>query len=261
VQRGDVVAAQVNLGSDRINLEMQRARVATSRADLLAALGRSPSESIELVAPAEVDGEVSSTGPASLEALLERALAKRPLLARYRGLAEQAALDKRIAGADWWPTVAAGASYDRSGPNFAGEQGVWGDPTRQYVATAQLLLQWNLFNGRLTQAAEQRAELAERQVALQAELAIRQVQDEVARARASLAALESAEALARQNLEAAGEGVRLAKERLEAGAASQLELRDASLKLTQAKLAVVNARIDRLVARAELARAVGGELP
>jgi outer membrane protein TolC len=54
--------------------------------------------------------------------------------------------------------------------------------------------------------------------------------------------------------------VRLAQQRLEAGAATQLEVRDAALKLTQAKLTLVNARIDAIVARADLNRAAGGSL-
>ena len=60
---------------------------------------------------------------------------------------------------------------------------------------------------------------------------------------------------------AAEEGEAAARARLEAGAASQLEVRDAELKLTQARLALLSARVDEIVSRADLARATGGQLP
>ena len=63
-----------------------------------------------------------------------------------------------------------------------------------------------------------------------------------------------------ENLGAAEQGLSLARQRLEAGLASQLEVRDATLKLTQAELSLVQARIDHAVAAADLNRAVGGAL-
>lgn len=259
LQRSEVIAAQVNLGTDRISLAGQRARVDQARADLAVLLGRSPDDPFEVAPPAEIDAEgVRELEVPALTPLLERARRDRPLLARQREIVSQAQLDQRIASADRYPTVSAGAAYSRSGPTFAGRDGVYGDPSRQYVATAQLQVQWNLFNGRQTSANEQRAAISERQARLQAELARRQVEDEVARARASVAALAETERLARENLGAAEEGVRLAEQRLDAGLATALDVRDATLKLTQAKLTLVNARIDRVVAQADLARAVGG---
>jgi outer membrane protein len=261
LKRGDVIAAQVNLGTDRINLAGQRARGEQARADLAVLLARSPADPFEIVPPTDVDGKSPAVaeGPPLAE-LLARAHRDRPLLSRYRELLGQAALDRRIASADRYPSVSAGLSYGRSGPTFAGADGVFGNPARQFVATGQVLVQWNLFNGRLTSANEQRAEIGERQVGLQAEAAMRQVDGEVARSRASVVWLAQEESLARENLSSAEEGVRLARERLDAGAATQLEVRDAALKLTLAKLTLVNTRIDRVVARADLARAVGGSI-
>ena len=54
--------------------------------------------------------------------------------------------------------------------------------------------------------------------------------------------------------------MRLAQDRFTVGAGTQLEVRDASLKLTQSRLALLNARIDQSVARADLDRAVGRRL-
>lgn len=259
LQRSEVIAAEVNLGNDRISLASQRARAEQAHADLAALLGRSPDDPFEAAPPADIDAEgLKNLEVPALTPLLERARRDRPLLTRQRELVGQAELDQRIASADRYPTVSAQAAYSRSGPTFSGRDGVYGDPSRQYAAAAQLEVKWNLFNGRQTSANEQRAAVAERQARLQAELARRQVEGEVAKARAGLAALAQAERLARGNLGAAEEGVRLAEQRLDAGLATALDVRDATLKLTQAKLTLVNARIDRVVAQADLARAVGG---
>jgi outer membrane protein TolC len=86
------------------------------------------------------------------------------------------------------------------------------------------------------------------------------VSSEVARGRAQVVALARSARLAQDALGAAEEGLKLARERLDAGAASQLEVRDAALKLAEAKLALVSAVVDHAVARADLNRALGGTL-
>jgi outer membrane protein TolC len=52
----------------------------------------------------------------------------------------------------------------------------------------------------------------------------------------------------------------LAERRFDAGAATQIEIRDALLNLTRAQLTLLTTRIDAIIARADLNRAVGGAL-
>ncbi|MBI5545032.1 MAG: TolC family protein [Deltaproteobacteria bacterium] len=168
--KSDVIAARVNLGNDRMGLETQRARAVQTRAELAGALGLRPEAVRELAPPADVDrDEAALQEPPTAEALLEKARASRPTFARAQALLEQAQLDEKIASAEWWPTVTGLLSYDRAGPNFAGNEGVWGNPARQFVATAQLSVQYNLFNGRQTIAHQQQASIARRSVQVQAE--------------------------------------------------------------------------------------------
>ncbi|HEY3446867.1 MAG TPA: TolC family protein [Myxococcales bacterium] len=257
--KSDVIAARVNLGNDRISLETQRARAEQARTDLAMALGARPQEIGALAAPPDVDrDEIARQEPPGADALLSRAQEKRPAFARAKVLLEQAALDKRIAAADWWPQVNGSLAYERQGPTFAGEDGVWGNPVRQFVFTGAVSVSWNAFNGRQTLAGEQRANIAERIALTQAAQLAVQVEGELARARTNVVLLARAVALSAENLKIAEEGVSLAQQRLDAGAATQLEVRDAALKLTQAKLTLVNARIDAIVARADLNRAAGG---
>ncbi len=260
-QKSDTIAARVNVGNDRLALENQKTRAEQARAELALALGMGPGQIQALGASAEVDrDEAALREPPALEALVEQARKARPAFARARAQAEQAALDAKIATADYWPQVSGVLSYDRSGPTFAGENGVWGNPGRQFVATAQLSVTANLFNGRQTLAAQQRASIAQRTVKAEAEQLLLQVESELARARLNVLALARAVTLAGESLRLAEEGVALARQRLDAGAATQMEVRDANLKLTQAKLSLVHARIDALVARADLNRAAGGAL-
>ncbi len=260
--RLDVLTARGNLGADRIAVEQAQARLIQARADLSVITGRDAGEALPIAPPAAVAGPglPSAEEPPAQQLLLDRARRSRPLLSAQAENVRAAEIGESIAHGAWFPVVSAQASYTRQGPNLAGSDGVYGDPARQYAANAQVLLQWNLFNGRQTLADEQRAAISTRRARAQAEQAEQQVSAEIARARSNLVAFQRAAALAADNLTAAEQGVALARSRLEAGAASQLELRDASLKLTQAKLTLVNARIDHVVARADLNRSVGGVL-
>ena len=263
VPKSEMLAAQVNLGTDRINFELQKGRVVQTQAALSVALGAPAEKRWSLVAEPAIDrvSERTLDPLPPLEGLLAEARASRPALKRVKALQDAAKVDVTIARADLWPQLGLAFSYDRTGPHLAGADGVWADPSRQYVASAQLAVQWNLFNGRQTSAAVQRAEIARRRLDVEAAELDREIGAQVIQAQSTLLALGRAVGLAQGNLTTATEGERLARQRLDAGSATQLEVRDATLKLTQAQLTLVNARIDFLTARADLARAIGGELP
>lgn len=259
--RLEVLTARGNLGTDRIAIEQARARLAQAQGDLAVIVGRDAGEELPVVAPAALGAPTRSAGdPPGEAALLAQARRARPLLSGQAENVRAAELSQDIAGGAWFPTVGLQATYNRQGPTLSGTEGVYGDPARQYTATAAVVLQWNLFNGRQTLADEQRAALATRRAKAQAAQAEQNVSNEIARARSNLLALRRSGALAQENLAAAEQGVAVARDRLDAGVASQLEVRDATLKLTQAKLTLVQARVDEVVALADLNRAVGGAL-
>jgi len=260
--KADTYAARVNLGNDRIAVEAQRSRVEQARADLAVALGRNADPELSAVPPSTLDGAGAPAGvePPPAGALLDRARRARPLLQARSALVGTADLDVKVAHGGWWPVLFLEGTYLRQGTSLRGAGGVYDDLSRQYSGLARLVVQWNLFSGRQTAAAERRAEVAAHRARLQAEQAEQQVSAEIARARSAVVALARSAALSRENLSAAESGLRLARERLDAGAASQLEVRDAALKLAQAKLDLLSARIDHAVAVADLNRAVGGTL-
>jgi outer membrane protein TolC len=137
---------------------------------------------------------------------------------------------------------------------------VYGDFSQQYAVNVGVTLTWNLFEGRLTSAAVQRANVNERRTQLQAEQALLQVTGQIARSRSNYVTLSTSAGLAEENLKAAEESLKLAERRYDAGAGTQVEVRDALQNLTRAQLTLLAARIDAIIARADLNRAVGGAL-
>lgn len=257
--KSDIFTARSNLANDRVAAEGQRIRLAQARHALAAALGHDGPEELAVVPPAALEGAAAARPePPDLETLVQTARERRPVLAAQAALVSAADAAVGGAKAGWLPSLAAEASYFRQGADLTSSAGVYGDPTRNYSATTQLVLSWNLFEGRRTVANVRRAEASLSRARASQDATASQVVQEVADARAAAAALSRQVALAHDSLAVAEQGLALARERLDAGLATQLEIRDASLKLTQAELSLLEARIDLAVASADLARAVGG---
>jgi outer membrane protein TolC len=257
--KSDALQARVNLANDRIAAEAQRTQVARARSSLAQALGRSDGAEIGVVPPAALDAAApAAPEPPPLEELLATARARRPALAAQADLVAAADAAASGARAGWLPSLQARGSYFKQGSELATYEGVWGDPSRAYVATAQLVLSWNLFEGWRSVATVRRGDASARRARAARDRTEALVAKELSDARAAVIGLAREVALAADALTVAGQALALARERLDAGLADQLEIRDASLKLTQAELSLVQARIDHAVARADLARAAGG---
>ncbi|HEX9050645.1 MAG TPA: TolC family protein, partial [Anaeromyxobacter sp.] len=257
--KSDAIQARVNLSNDRISVEGQRIRLAQARSALAQALGQNDGSEIEVVAPASLEPAApAAPEPPPVQELLGIARARRPALAAQAALVSAAEAAASGARGGWLPTVSAQASWAKQGAELASYEGVYGDPSRAYVAVAQLVLTWNLFEGGRTLATQRRADAAALHARAIQGRTEAMVAKEIVDARAAATSLSRQVALATDALAVATQGLELARQRLEAGLANQLEVRDASLKLTQAELSLVQARIDHAIARADLARAAGG---
>lgn len=259
-QKADTFTARVNLGNDRMAVEQARTRLVLARADLATALGMPGDAAPEVVAPAGLDASApGGAEPPALEELLATARRRRPTVAAAAAQVEAADAGVSAARAGYLPTLSAQSSYGRrSTDTLVGGDGVVADPSRAYVASVGVVLSWNLFAGRATEATAQRARLSADRTRATSARTLDGVARELTAARRAVVAQARQVALAADNLGAAEQGLTLARQRLEAGLASQLEVRDATLKLTQAELSLVQARIDHAVAAADLSRAVGG---
>jgi outer membrane protein len=259
--RSDALSARANLQGDRINVEAQRARVAQARAALAQVLGRTDPDALAVVAPPGIDAvELPSGEPPEVATLLARARERRPGLLADRAFVEAAETGVSSARAGYYPSLQAVAGYSRAGSQLGGAGGVWSDPSRDYTGTARVVLSWNLFEGGFTRSQVSRARATllgtEATRARNDQLVAR----EIAAARSAVVALGLEVRLATDGLAIARDALALATQRFEAGLASQIEIRDANLKVTQAELTLVQTRIDHAVATADLARAVGGAL-
>ncbi len=260
--KADTYSARVNLGTDRIATRTQAQAVARARTDLATILGLQSDAAPDVVPPPTVAGPGLPRQPElpPLSALLADARKRRPALAAGRLAGEASDVEIARARAAWWPTVGLQANYQRQTPDTSGTFGLFGNPSNNYVATAQVTLSFNLFAGGSTAAGVQRAEVAARQAWAQLQQQEQSVSSEVAVAREQVATLTDTAATIQENVQASQDAVRFARERLDAGVGSQLEVRDAIVKLADARLQWVSAVIDLVVARADLNRAVGGAL-
>jgi outer membrane protein len=250
--KGDALAAQVNLGSDRINAEKQLAAVTQAQVDLAQWLGRPESEPLDAVDP---PGPEASPAPnISLENALDLARRNRPLLVQWGSQVRAAEAFVTVQAAGWAPRLNFQIQYLRQGPEA---ETVFAKFGKQNEFIGAFTLNWDLFNGFQTdaqtkqaraQAAQARLNLAqnERDIAGQVKVAL----DSVG---VQLRALEEA----RRNRDAATQNVEYFQERFKAGAASTLEVRDAQIKLQQAFQTLIQTRSDAEVARAALEKAMG----
>ena len=259
--KADTYSARVNLGSDRLAARSQGSAVTRAQSDLAVVLGLPPDAGLEVEPPETlVGGRPPEQEIPSLAELMARALKRRPLLASLKLSVEAADLDIGQAQGAYWPTLSLQASYQKQTPVFGGTFGLFGNLSNQSVALVQLSIGLNVFAGGETRAGVERAEVAAQRARVRLEQAEETVSAEVTEARDQVATLTDALSLAQENLTTAEQGLRFARERLEAGVGSQLETRDAALKMAQARLDLASTVVDLVVARADLNRSVGGAL-
>ncbi|WP_242345363.1 TolC family protein [Anaeromyxobacter terrae] len=258
--KADTYSARVNLGNDRIAVRSQAAVLESARAELAVVLGLSSAVGLEVVPPGTVTGPLlpAQQELPPLPTLLTEARKRRPVLAARKLSGEAGDLEIARARGAYWPVVGLQASYQKASPDLGGQFGLFGNPSKQYVAATQVTLAWNLFAGGSTRAGVERAEVEARRAWVLLEQEEQTVAAEVTVAREQAAALADTAATVQENVKAAEAALRFARERLEAGVGSQLEVRDATVKLSDARLAWVSTVVDLVVARADLNRAVGG---
>jgi outer membrane protein len=255
----DVATAERNLIQDEIQLTVFLRDEADARRNFNLLLGRSPQRPVRLDLPPSVTASTALAAEPvpELDDLLTEALARRPELKDLRAQLHALEKDVGIAAAGYWPTVSLDATYRRSSRKpFR----VLNNPFENYLATLDLTIQWNLFEGRATEARVERARIAVKKQSAAFEALQRQTEAEVEQRRTELLRQQKVHGLALRQVEVAQEAVRLARGLFTAGRGTSLELRDAELRLTQARLTAINARLDLEAARADLAYVVGAEV-
>lgn len=255
----DVATAERNVSEDRINLARRRLALDQARRALNLELGRQAHLPVQLVLSAEVKSATVSTaglGLGDADELLAIALERRPELARLDAERRSAEKAVTIARADYYPSLALGATYRRQSRR---PDRVFGDPTENYYAGLDLIMRWNVFEGRATGARVEEQEIALRKLDTDREDLVRRIEGEVQDRLQTMRVQLEVHRLARDSVRSASEAVRLARGLFEQGLGTALELRDAELKYSQAQLVAVEARLEVEIAREALRRAIGGD--
>jgi outer membrane protein TolC len=251
--QADVYAARANRDNDEVTRLGQERNVELARADLALAIGIDPGQPVAVDEPPNLMADPAAP-PQAAEAIA-RAMEMRPSLKAFALTAES---NRKLASAqrgDYWPAVALNGSWRRDTKNL---DDFTVKPGENSQLSGSVTLTWNVFSGLNTKANVEKAEIQ----ALLAENDLangrRSVASDVQKAVAQLATARQQARVAREAEQTAREGLRLARTRQEVGVGTQLEVRDAELKLTQAQLNVVGSLVDGREAEAALRRAQGG---
>ena len=243
--RSDTLRSTVELGNARLqllNAQTQRANAAASLARLIGYDGP--------VAPV-ADSSLYFLQPLDLQALQQEAIGNAPTVVSAQASLDAAQAQVGVTRAQYLPSVAASYSRSYSGADFTGLNPSW---------SARLSLSWNLFNGFSREsnvarvnagrdAAEAQLSDARRQTAAQLTQYVNSL--EAARARIQIGVASRA---------AAEEDLRVQNERYRLGAATIVEVLTSQESLGQAEVDLVQARLDFLVAKAQVEALLGRSL-
>lgn len=250
----DVAYAKRNLILDEIARDRRAITEDDARRSLNLLLGRPAEDPIELATP-ELD-EVRDQELPALEALIERARQQHPTFKRINAQLAASRKTVGIEAADYWPEVSLDLRYTRESRR---PDRVFADPTGNFFAVAGISAAWNIFSGRATSIAVQRAEIELKKLHLLSADVERRVSAGVSAAHRRAARLAMIHQRAREAPGAAEEAVRLARTLYREGRGRALEVRDAEQELTQARLMEIDTRLELRIALEALRHAVGVE--
>ncbi|HEV8509056.1 MAG TPA: TolC family protein [Gemmatimonadales bacterium] len=247
--RSDSLRSTVEYGNARIALLRARANLATAQASLGRQVG--------------VDVPVRATPDSALPplpdtaALRVRAIERAPQVERAEAQARAARADLRSTRSQYLPTVTLTYSDNRQGtqwPSFPSFDGFAENYTWSFG------LRWMLFNGFTRENNQSAAAVRFDNAAATAADTRRSITAQLTQQLAAMATSYEQIDIAMDNVAAATEDLRVQNERYRVGAATILDLLTSQTALTTAEQNLVQARLDYLVARAQVEAVVGRTL-
>ena len=247
--RSDLLKARVQVGESELALIAAERAAETARAGLALVLGIDVTTGIEVEDPPE---EMSEREPASFE--LEAAISSRPDIMALEETVEAARRSVLAPKAARWPDLTASLSYSRSQDSL-GE--LFEDVSDEYSRTASLRLSVPIFNGLATKASIDRSKSQLRSLENSLRNARLNAAYEIENARLAVEEGRRSVAVAEDAVMSAEEDLRVSEERFRLRAASMLELIDARVAYSRARVELVDARYNYEIAKAELKLALG----
>jgi outer membrane protein TolC len=252
VSRFDVLQAEVELANAQPALIRARNNYRIAIDELYRSIGYQ-SRRIHAYDGSEVQGELSIEPIAfDLDQALGKALEERPELARLKAMQAAREAGVRVAKAGYFPTVQVYAGYELEKHPMSDAFGDSMDGWKVGVRSS-----WALFDGRKTEGKMIQARSQARQAGIAIENLKLAIEVEVRRAISALQEAGELSDAAGKVLEQAAEALRLAEVRYAAGSATQLELLQSRVALTQARTNQLVAHHAYLVSVARLRKAIG----
>lgn len=252
ITTADLLRVQVAQANARQQKVAAHAQAAIARATLIDAIGLSPEDDgIGLEEPTHLLEQAALPLPDRGTAI-RAAIASRPELKQAQRAADAAVAQRRASAFAMLPDADAEAAYVRVDGQLFAPKNSW------YVGVKASWAIWEWGAGYCAQRASlHQAEAAKlslederRQVALE-------VQNELAQLEAAAATVDAS----RQAIESANEAYRVTARSVEAGTATTTDLLDAQSALTTARLNLSRSRYEQALARVTFARLVGEGIP
>lgn len=249
----DVLQMEIDVGRQRVNLEVAEQELRSAWNSLALVLGAEPGE------PGGLELDFDVFDPAwAVETLTRSALESREDLRSGRRGLEEARLQSLEARAAFLPTLSLRLGHSRSEQRSGGKG--WEAYPRNYDNSASLSLQIPLFQGFSTLNSWRGSRIQERRQAVDVEQNERMVRAQIHDALLQLKSAWSQSRITESNLDLARRSLDMERERYQLGLSSLLQVQSAEATWRQAEndhLAKRLAFRDRL---AELELAVGREL-
>lgn len=241
----DLVQARVDRANALVDVINAENGYESAKAALNQAMGiAGPTDyDVEDATIAPVEGEEQPT-----DALVEEAVRTRPDLA---GLEQQLEAQRRAVAAakgGYWPAFNFATNFNAGSTRIEDLRWNW---------SAQVNLNWQLFNGLLTRSQIREAQANQRVVEAQKSSQLLAVRVEIEQARLAVRAARAALEAATEAYANASERLRLAEGRYQTGVGNGIELGDAQVALARAGTQKIQAEYNLATARARLLKSLG----
>jgi outer membrane protein len=249
--KSDSLRSLIQVGNARLALETARNDLRVANAALTRLVGAedlvtaTPEDTLQVLEPLAIDSA----------ALMQLAI-DGPVVNQAEANLTAARASRRAASTRYLPTIS--ASYQRGGSGI-GRFGLGEDPYN-YSGALRLSLNFPLFNQFSREDAIVRADVAREN----AQAALRDsrlaAQQNLTQHLGALQLAETRIQIQQASVEAAEEDLRVQQQRYALGASTLLDLLTSQTTLNQARAALISARLDYRVAKAQLEALVGREL-
>lgn len=243
--RSDTLQSTVERANAQLQLVTAQADLATSTASLARLIGFDGP-----VRPVS-DSALFQMGTLDTARLRLEVVDEAPSVRAAQASARAADAQVQVSRAQYFPTLSAGYSNSWAGTQL---------DQLLNSSSFRLSLSWPLFNGFSRETSVARASASADAARARAADARRQAQAQFTQFMASLQAAQARMVIARASLAAADEDLRVQRERYRLGAATIVEVLTSQVSVDQAATDLVTARLDFLVAKAQLEALLGREL-